>query len=81
MAGGILSLSLYISFFFNAVIAIEINIQIKSNSISSHQKRKNIYFVIITIFTIFAGLFGILTDSFGMNFLGFCFYKENTYGT
>ena len=77
----LLSSSIYISFSLLVVIAIEINVQIKSNSISSHQKRIKIYYFAISIFAIFALLFGILTDSFGMNFLGFCFYKENTYGT
>lgn len=79
--GGAFAIISIINFFYCGVISLEVYFQIKSKIISSHHKRIKIYYGISALLAVFVLVFGIITDSFGENFIGFCFYKKNSLGT
>ena len=79
--GAFMSLAAFISYFYCAVISIEIYLQVQSKIISSHNSRTKRYYIISIILGIFIIISSTVTKSYGKNFLGFCFFLENSFGT
>lgn len=79
--GGLLSITVMISFFYTATVTIEVYLQLNSQAISSHSKRTKVYYVLSIFLAILIIGFSVITKSYGQNFLGFCFYKTSSIGT
>lgn len=79
--GGLLSLFAINSYFYCAAISLEVYHQMKNKIILSHHKRTKIYYLASIFITLFFLIFSIITESFGENFLNFCFFKTNSLGT
>ena len=79
--GLILSSFSFLSLYYCAALALEIFIQTKDKLITFHSKRVKIYYLTSLFILIFIITFSSLTDSYGQNFLGFCYFKVHSPST
>lgn len=76
--GIIFSSSMALSLVFNTCLSIEILWNIRQKIVTGHSKRTKFYYACAAFIPLALGLISWFTDSYGKNFIGVCFFADNS---